>query len=190
MSERMRKEIIVGPGQEFVVKAAGDPLAQVLDAIVAEGHLDVRIQRWDGWADPAQMWSCTTDMSATTWHGGSTERSAVLRGAVLMATEIRNALVAIRKTEVARRFTRTGSTRHVECWKAETVDGEWEFWREDSPGTPWLVYHNPSHRDGSWHEPVMTCGSLRACRLAVTRGWAATNLARCKSEKEVASHGR
>lgn len=92
------------------------------------------------------------------------------------------ALAPIRKTETARRLTRHGATGR-ECWRAETLDGVWDFVREDSPGTPWLVYHNPSHADGSYRLPVMERGSLEACQKAVALGWAEKALETLKAEE-------
>lgn len=88
-------------------------------------------------------------------------------------------LAEIRKTQFARRLSRTASR---ECWGAETVDGVWEFEREDSPGTPWLIWHRASVADGSWAVPVMQCGTLRACRALVASGGAATELTVRKAE--------
>lgn len=94
------------------------------------------------------------------------------------------ALAPITKTAFARRITRGGRglTEHRECWAAETTDGVWKFDREDSPGTPWLVYHRQSAADGSLPVPVTLCGTLRACRVAVAEGWAADELAKRKAE--------
>jgi hypothetical protein len=65
----------------------------------------------------------------------------------------------------------SGRTRR-ETWGAFTADGVWEFEREESPGTPWWIHHLPSKT------PYVTmCGSLRACREAVGRGWADRALA-------------
>lgn len=92
------------------------------------------------------------------------------------------ALAPIVKTAFARRITRSGLTRSRECWAAETTDGAWKFDREDSPGTPWLVYSTAAVADGSYPLPVMFCGTLRACRVAVAEGWAADELAKRKAE--------
>ncbi len=81
------------------------------------------------------------------------------------------ALPPIVKTDMARRFTRGGSTRYRECWGARTLDGIWEFVREESSGTPWLILHSPSVADGSLPTPVMLCGTLRACRVAIASDW-------------------
>lgn len=76
-----------------------------------------------------------------------------------------------------------GSPTRRECWGADTADGQWRFVREESPGTPWLVYHLPSVEDGSYTLPVQFCGTLRACRAAVAQGWAAQRLAAHKAEE-------
>jgi hypothetical protein len=73
-------------------------------------------------------------------------------------------------------YSGNGQTAHLECWEAETVDGVWLFEREDSPGTPWLVYHQPSVADGTWTGPVTHMSSLRACRAAATAGTLAQEL--------------
>ncbi len=101
------------------------------------------------------------------------------------------ALPPIEKTDMARRFTRGGSTRHRECWAAKTLDGIWEFEREESSGTPWLIYHRPSLDDGSWRQPVMMCGRLDGCRRAVANGGAARMLEQRKAEAalEAAANG-
>jgi hypothetical protein len=87
-------------------------------------------------------------------------------------------LAPIVKTEFARRFTRSGVTQHRECWGARTADGVWSFDREDSPGTPWLVYHQPSVADGMLPTPVTMLSSLRSCRGYVACGAADADLAR------------
>jgi hypothetical protein len=68
-----------------------------------------------------------------------------------------------------------GSTRR-ETWGAFTADGVWEFEREDSPSTPWLVRHVETGI------VVTMYGSLRACREAVGRGYAARRLAEIPTE--------
>lgn len=88
-------------------------------------------------------------------------------------------LVPIVKTDMAPAF-RTGQ---MQCWGARTTDGEWSFVREESSGTPWLIYHEPSVKDRSYTLPVMQCGTLRECRLAVGRGYAARDLERRKAER-------
>lgn len=74
------------------------------------------------------------------------------------------------KTDFARRITRSGLTSQ-ECWGAETEDGTWRFVREDSPGTPWLVYHR------SHPTPVSILGSLKKCERYVEAGHADFDLA-------------
>lgn len=98
-------------------------------------------------------------------------------------------LVPIRKTRFAHRLIHGGAavTRHRECWGAVTLnpdgsDGDWEFEREDSPGTPWLIYHKPSVADRSYTLPVDQYGSIRQCQMAVTFGWAAKALEQRKAE--------
>lgn len=84
------------------------------------------------------------------------------------------------------RYGRTVSPRSPggpgrrEIWAAATTDGEWDFEREDSPGTPWLVYHRPSVADRSWTTPVVIAGSLAGCGSSVASGQAAGQLARDK----------
>jgi len=92
------------------------------------------------------------------------------------------ALAPVEKTQMARRITRRGTTPSPECWAAVTTDGLWDLQREDSPGTPWLIYHRPSVADKSYVVPVMMCGSLLKCREAITAGWADAALTRCKAE--------
>lgn len=88
-------------------------------------------------------------------------------------------LAPVRKTVMMPAF-RTG---RLECWGAETTNGTWSFEREESPGTPWLMYHKPSVADGTWTLPVMLCGTLRACRALVASGGAGEQLARRIAEK-------
>lgn len=70
----------------------------------------------------------------------------------------------------------------LENWGAQTKDGIWDFEREEDVRTDWLIYHRPSVADKSWTMPVMICGTLRACRIAVTEGWADSQLAQRKAE--------
>jgi hypothetical protein len=65
------------------------------------------------------------------------------------------------------------------------LDGEWAFERAEEPGTPWYTYHQPSIKDGSCRRAVSVQTTLRACRLAVGRGWAAKDLERVKVEEAV-----
>ena len=67
--------------------------------------------------------------------------------------------------------------------EAQTGDGLWAFEREDSPGTPWLVYHLPSCRDGSYAMPVHLTGTLRACREYVAAGHAQASLERLQAHE-------
>lgn len=98
----------------------------------------------------------------------------------------RPSLAPVIKTRMTQRLVRNGPavTRHQECWGAQTEDGVWDFEREESPGTPWLVYHQPSVKDGSYTLPVIMCGTLRACRALVASGGAGEELSRRKSEQE------
>lgn len=75
--------------------------------------------------------------------------------------------------------TRTGKR---ECWGAVSGDGVWHMVREESPGTPWLLYHWPSVTDKTWELPVEQLGTLAACREHVARGRALISLARRKAE--------
>lgn len=93
------------------------------------------------------------------------------------------ALAPVVKTRMAHRLTRGGVTRSAECWGARTTDGIWDFEREDSPGTPWLVYHQPSVADGSLPTPVSLRGSLRDCRWYVAAGHAAADLDRLHAHR-------
>lgn len=81
-------------------------------------------------------------------------------------------LAPITKTRFGRRITHGGAalTEHRECWGAETTDGAWEFEREDSPGTPWLIYHTATKT------LVDQQGTLRLCRWYVAAGHAQTQL--------------
>jgi hypothetical protein len=92
-------------------------------------------------------------------------------------------LAEIRRTRTFARLIRGGAGKtREECWGAETADGVWDFEREESAGTPWLVYHRPSVKDGSWTLPVVFCGTLRACRALVASGGADEELARRLAE--------
>ena len=95
------------------------------------------------------------------------------------------ALAEIRETRTAPRITRSGLTR-PECWGAETIDGIWDFEREDSPGTPWLAFHKPSVADGSYALPVMMLGTLRACRILAVDGTLDQQLAQRKADPDTA----
>jgi hypothetical protein len=92
-------------------------------------------------------------------------------------------LAPVVKTRTLRRITRNGAgqTTKAECWGAKTVDGVWDFEREESPGTPWLVYHLPSVADGSYTLPVALCGTLRACRAYAANPAAEADMARLKA---------
>lgn len=80
-----------------------------------------------------------------------------------------------------------GRTRR-ECWGAASAgpdgqaDGIWRFAREESSGTPWLVWHLPSVADETLPVPVDQMGSLPACREAVARGWLDAMLPERKAE--------
>lgn len=90
--------------------------------------------------------------------------------------------IEIVKTEFAYAMRRDGRLTNRQCWAARTADEVWDFQREDSPGTPWLVYHRPSVDDGTCPVPVMTTTSLKRCAEAVARGWADSALTRTKEE--------
>jgi len=95
-------------------------------------------------------------------------------------------LAPIIKTQIRKRLIHRGTavTEKAECWSAETTDGIWDFEREESSGTPWLMYHKPSVADGSLTLPVMSCGTLRACRALVASGGAAQQLAYRKADPD------
>ncbi len=92
--------------------------------------------------------------------------------------------VTIVKTEFAQALGRNMQPLGRQCWAARTADGVWDFQREDSPGTPWLIYHRPSVADGSCPVPVDMAASLKRCAEAVAKGWADKELARRKKELE------
>ena len=94
-------------------------------------------------------------------------------------------LAEIRETSTRKRITRSGLTR-PECWGAETTDGIWEFDREESSGTPWLMYHKPSVTDGSYTLPVRYCGTLRECQALVASCGADQELAWRKADPDTA----
>ena len=97
-------------------------------------------------------------------------------------------VVTVCGVQLIKRYGRTVSPRNPggpsrrECWGARTADGIWDFEREDSPGTPWLVYHVPSVADGTYTGPVDQCGSLTQCARLVASGWAEKRLAEAKAE--------
>jgi hypothetical protein len=86
-------------------------------------------------------------------------------------------LAPIVKTVMAKRITRDGLTKSRECWGAQTTDGVWDFEREDSPGTPWVVIHRETK------EMVHLCGTLRGCRWFVAAGHAQAELERRQAHK-------
>ena len=92
----------------------------------------------------------------------------------------RPTLAPIVKTDFARRITYGGRglTERKECWGARTADGLWLFDREDSPGTPWLVYRAPGTEGGEYGGPVSMFGTLRGCRWYVASGNAQADLDR------------
>jgi hypothetical protein len=72
------------------------------------------------------------------------------------------------------RYGRTlyrGGKARRELWGADSADGIWRFEREESPGTPWLIWHLPSVADETLPVPVDQAGTITACREAVARGW-------------------
>jgi len=109
-----------------------------------------------------------------------------------MSTRNRATLAPVVKTRFAYRLTRGGAgvTKRRECWAAKTTDGVWDFEREDSPGTPWLVYHNPSVADQTYPLPVTLCGTLRQCRVLAASGALDEALARRIAEAEAAAIDR
>lgn len=92
-------------------------------------------------------------------------------------------LAEITVTDQRPRLIHGGTARtRPEVWGARTVDGVWGIDREESPGTPWLVYHLPSVKDGTCPGPVMEFGSLRACQLNIANAeYAAWALADAKT---------
>lgn len=74
-----------------------------------------------------------------------------------------------------------GSRTRRECWEATSVDGVWVFEREESSGTPWMLYHYPTRTLVSVH------GSLRKARRFVASGGAETALQAKLAELAVAS---
>lgn len=82
------------------------------------------------------------------------------------------ALAPVRRTLMLPRYTRSGQTPHLECWRAVTLCGEYEFSRLDIPGTPWEPVHLPTMTILSWQS------SLRSCRSYVGSGEAAADLER------------
>jgi hypothetical protein len=80
-------------------------------------------------------------------------------------------LAAVVKTRMLR--TRAG----VQCWGAETPDGEWGMDRMEDTGTSWEVTHKPTR--------TAVCdylGSLRQCRTYVGSGEALEDLKRIQAE--------
>lgn len=68
-----------------------------------------------------------------------------------------------------------GPTRR-EIWEATSADGVWTYIREESPGTPWLIRHNPTDRI------AYMAGSLPKARRATAAGWALNSLNRQMTE--------
>lgn len=99
-------------------------------------------------------------------------------------------LALVCKTDFFERITRNRLIAHLECWGAETTEGVWSCTREDWPGTPWLVYHQPSVKDGSYPLPVTMCGPLSACRAFVGSGAAERELEWRKAEAQVEADAR
>jgi hypothetical protein len=93
------------------------------------------------------------------------------------------ARLALAPVTITRKFPAFRSGR-MEAWEAVTSDGAWTCAREESPGTPWLLYSNASVADGSYTLPVLICGTLRACRALVASGGADQELARRIAEKD------
>jgi hypothetical protein len=86
-------------------------------------------------------------------------------------------LAPIVKTDFHRRFIHGGRglTERKECWGARTTDGAWDFDREESPGTPWIVIHRATRI------AVNQQGNLRACRWYVAAGHAEADLKRLQA---------
>jgi hypothetical protein len=89
-------------------------------------------------------------------------------------TAAKTPLAPIIKTVMAKRIIHGGRgvTQRSECWGARTTDGVWDFEREESPGTPWVVIHRETR------ETVHLCGTLRGCRWFVAAGHAQAALER------------
>lgn len=107
--------------------------------------------------------SCTLSAWLLTWCPSQALRPPVVR----RTTRTVPALLSRRAGTGSR-----GLTLRKECWGAETTEGVWEFEREDSPRTPWLVYHRPTNA------LVDVGGTLRWCRWYVAAGHAQANLER------------
>jgi hypothetical protein len=88
------------------------------------------------------------------------------------------ALAPVVKTVMLPRRIHDGNaeTPHLECWGARTPDGVWVMEREESKGTPWLLFHQPSVAKGSYTRPVRRCGSLDECREMIASGGALEEL--------------
>jgi len=63
-------------------------------------------------------------------------------------------------TDIRRARGRSG---RPEIWSARSTDGTWTYERDESPGTPWAVTHNPT---GRWDYMP----SLRKARAATASG--------------------
>jgi hypothetical protein len=87
-------------------------------------------------------------------------------------------LAPVTKTRFNQVMRAGGRPGARQCWGAQTTDGVWDFDREESPGTPWLIYHRPSVADGTQTGPVAQMGTLPACQWYVKAGHAAADLAR------------
>jgi hypothetical protein len=79
-----------------------------------------------------------------------------------------------------------------QVWGAESLgedgrpDGRWLYEREDSPGTPWLVFYGP-WRDSDPHGALyLVFGSLAAARRATFDGSALAGLEALRSERVTA----
>jgi hypothetical protein len=86
-----------------------------------------------------------------------------------MASKVRRPLAPLGEKVMQNTFRRAGHPEagtRKECWGARTADGVWYFEREESPGTPWLIWHWSSGR------LVMMARSLTACRTLVADGTA------------------
>ena len=76
---------------------------------------------------------------------------------------------------------RGGRTRR-ELWGAETTDHVWKFDREDMPGTPWVLRHDPTGTD------LDHLGSFDDCRWFVAAGHAEASLRRVQAHQR-GEHG-
>ena len=62
--------------------------------------------------------------------------------------------------------------------RTATANDDWGIERDDSPGTPWLIFHLPSVANRTCTEPVIMRRTRRECVADVESGTAAEALAR------------